>query len=846
MVVPFLALRNAPVLVLALFRHRFRGLCALAALVVLCAGLLLSNAPSQRAGTSGAPAGSTGAQALPAPQAPIGGSNNPVIGASSSDPLHVMRPSTGTSKVVVVHDTKHDISPPLRDVKPLVPSATGQEAPENPLQGGRDTSSGTNIKDPVVQKSVGPFTMPDPIQNFNALSNADNGNRRIAPPDTQGDVGPNHYVQWVNSVFAIYNKQGTKLYGPAAGNTLWTGFGGMCETNNNGDPVTLYDSIADRWLMSQFAVSQGGGGPSYECIAISSSPDPMGTYYRYGFLVSNTQFYDYPKFGLWPDAYYMTDNVFENSAFVGNANFAFDRTRMLAGQPATFQVFTTNYGGLMPSHLTGPTLPPDGEPNFFATVNTPDNFLLWKFHVDWTTPANSTFTGPTVLTTAAFSDTLCGAQRQQCVPQPGTANMLESLTHQIMHRFTYRNMGSYETLLSNHSVSADTQEGIRWEEIRDPNGAPSIFQQGTYAPADGVYRWVGSIAMDHTGNIALGFSASSSTLFPSIRYTGRLVSDPPGTLPQGEGSFQEGGGSETDNHRWGDYSTMSIDPADDCTFWFTSEYFPVTSGREWSTKVSSFKFPNCKSGAAPTATPPPVTATPFPGQCLIQFADVPSSNTFYNYVRCLACHNIVSGYTCGGTNPETDAAEPCNAYNNAYFRYNNHITRGQISKLVSLSAAINDDPGPQVFEDVPGTSPFYAYVNRLANRNFMGGYVCGGPDEPCGPENRPYFRPGRNASRGQLSKIVSNTVGYSEPHTEVTFSDVQTDSPFYLPVQRLASRGAMSGYGCGGINPETGVAEPCDEANRSYFRPGNTVTRGQASKIDANTFFPNCQTPASR
>ncbi|MDQ6692970.1 MAG: S-layer homology domain-containing protein [Chloroflexota bacterium] len=215
-------------------------------------------------------------------------------------------------------------------------------------------------------------------------------------------------------------------------------------------------------------------------------------------------------------------------------------------------------------------------------------------------------------------------------------------------------------------------------------------------------------------------------------------------------------------------------------------------------------------------------------------------------MRCLACRGIVSGYQCGGTNPQTGEAEPCDAQRNPYFRYNNPISRGQISKLVSNSAGFTDDPGAQIYEDVPIGSPFYAFINRLSHRSVMGGYACGvQPDEPCIlPGNRPYFRPSANATRGQLSKIVSNAAGFTDPQSGQTFEDVGPDSPFYLFVQRLATRGVMGGYPCGGVNPETGQAEPCQPGNRAYFRPGNTVTRGQSAKIVANTFFPNCQTPA--
>ncbi|MDQ6693178.1 MAG: S-layer homology domain-containing protein, partial [Chloroflexota bacterium] len=275
----------------------------------------------------------------------------------------------------------------------------------------------------------------------------------------------------------------------------------------------------------------------------------------------------------------------------------------------------------------------------------------------------------------------------------------------------------------------------------------------------------------------------------------------------------------------------------------TSTTRPSTTTRTTSTGTPT---PTTKATAQATDTATPAgTAT----VCPIQFTDVPTSNTFYSYVRCLACRGIVSGYQCGGHNPLTDQLEPCDSNNSPYFRYNNPISRGQISKLVANSAGFSEDPGAQIYEDVPPVTAFYPFVNRLTTRVIMGGYPCGlGPDEPCnGPANRPYFRPAANATRGQLSKIVSNAAGYTEHHSEQTFEDVGTGNTFYIYVQRLASRDVMQGYTCGGANPETGQAERCyPPANKPYFRWANTVTRGQASKIVANTFFPGCQTSAKK
>ncbi|MFL5731609.1 MAG: dockerin type I domain-containing protein, partial [Chloroflexia bacterium] len=465
--------------------------------------------------------------------------------------------------------------------------------------------SNAHITDPVVQSRLAPLAMPTPILNFDGVGNR-NG---VYPPDTNGDVGPNHYVQWVNLSYQIWNKSGTSLLGPNNGNNIFSGFGGACQTTNAGDPVVLYDPLADRWLLSQFT----SANPYGECIAISTSPDPTGTYNRYFFQFSTTVFYDYPHLGVWPDGYYMSANRFNGGS--GSSAIVFDRTSMLQGLTATYQekLISSTQQNALPSDLDGPTPPPAGEPNFFARFSGTNTFQIYKFHVDWTTPANTTLTGPTNITVASFDSNMCGGGRS-CIGQSGTTVGLDAIADRLMHRLSYRNFGDHEMLLANHTVDSNGADvaGVRWYEIRNPNGAPTVFQQGTYAPGDGISRWMGSIAMDRTGNIALGFSASNTSMFPAIRYTGRLVGDPAGTMAQGEGTLMTSGGNQTGTaSRWGDYSAMSVDPSDDCTFWFTTEYLPTSGGAPWQTRISSFKFPSCVAG--PTNTPtrtPTITPTP--------------------------------------------------------------------------------------------------------------------------------------------------------------------------------------------------------------------------------------------
>lgn len=509
---------------------------------------------------------------------------------------------------------QNDVSPPLYTIEPILQPKTGKirEIPLGSivpfLPEGRAPES--DRPDPVVQRFMGGILMPAAAQNFEGVNNV-NG---VYPPDTNGDVGPNHYVQTVNLSFAIWDKTGTLLYGPAATNTLWSGFGGACETSNHGDPIVLYDHLANRWLISQFAVS----GPYYECIAISQTGDPTGSWYRYAFQVSTNNMNDYPKLGVWPDGYYMSVNQFLNgTSWAGVGAGVFERDQMLSGLPARMVYFdvgavSLDYYSMLPADLDG-AVPPAGAPNYFVEADDnswgwpADSLRIWQFHVDWATPANSTFGANTsfdpntVLTTAAFDSDMCSYSRS-CIPQQGTTQGLDAVSLRLMHRLQYRNFGTYQAMVTNHTVDADNTDhaGIRWYELRKTTGDWAIQQQGTYAP-DALHRWMGSIAMDGQGNMALGYSVSSSTTYPSIRYAGRLVSDPANTLPQAEATIITGAGSQTGTAgRWGDYSMMAVDPSDNCTFWYTQEYIQTTGGAPWRTRIASFKFPSCTSG--PTGT----------------------------------------------------------------------------------------------------------------------------------------------------------------------------------------------------------------------------------------------------
>jgi hypothetical protein len=483
----------------------------------------------------------------------------------------------------VLQEVRHDISPPLRDIKPLPRPLGPPEAKEIRLL--HPPRQVRHMADAVMQISTLSKISTTAGLNFDGV--AANGS---APPDTNGSAGTTQFVEWVNTEFAVYDKTGKRLLGPVAGNTLWSGFGGACETNNDGDIIVLYDKLNNRWVMSQLSIT--GGPPFYQCVAVSTTSDATGTFARYAF--QQPGFNDYPKLGIWPDAYYATYNLFDNtgSSFLGARLCAMDGAAMRAGNTATQQCFqlNTNFGAVLPSDVDGTTPPPAGEPAFMLGFdNNLSSLDLWKFHVDFTTPGNSTLTGPTNLAVPAFNEACGGAT---CIPQSGTANQLDSLADRVMYRLAYRNFGSHESLVVNHSITAGSGVGVRWYEIQSPNSNPAVFQQGTFAP-DSSYRWMGSIAMDKAGNMAVGYSVSSSSQHPAIRYTGRVPTDPLGMM-ETEASIIEGSGSQTGAlTRWGDYSSMGVDPVDDCTFWYSTEYIPSNGSFNWHTRIASFKFPGC-------------------------------------------------------------------------------------------------------------------------------------------------------------------------------------------------------------------------------------------------------------
>jgi Carboxypeptidase regulatory-like domain len=450
-----------------------------------------------------------------------------------------------------------------------------------------------------------------------------------APPDTTMAVGPNHIVAWVNSQYAIFNKTGTVLLGPVNGSTLFAGVGGNCQTTNRGDPILQYDRLADRWFLSQFAFSAGTTAPYLQCIAVSTTNDPTGTYFRYSISfgsVSPDGFNDYGKLGVWNDAYYTAYNVFGGSPAGSNTGVALcasDRTKMLAGLTATTLCAPTAfYGGgasFLPADLDGVDLPTDlTRGGVFMRYSTTLNLRMIRLKPNFTTgtvtltdgyggATGSVINFPTGALTLA-----CNGSGGTCIAQPGTANTLDTLGSRLMYRLAYRNRGGVDSLLVNIAADPDgsgtRSSAIRWFEIRNPLNNPAdtvtgkrpfLYQNATYDPGAASDRWMGSVAMNKYGDIMLGYSiANSGTgLKPSIALAGRSQCDTLNTL-QSEAIAQTGTGSQaTGLTRWGDYSTMQIDPSDDETFWFTTEYLAADGTFNWRTRIVSAKFPTTTATA---------------------------------------------------------------------------------------------------------------------------------------------------------------------------------------------------------------------------------------------------------
>ena len=473
--------------------------------------------------------------------------------------------------------------------------------------------------------------LSDPIVSFEGLHVGElvhgNCSRSGVASDDSGAVGFDHYVQVVNTAVAVYDKQGNMLAGPVSSTRFWEnqpdcgGFVGDYAT----DAVVRFDRYANRWIISVPGWGlQGGNLGDGLCVAISQTSDPTGRYDQYAFEVNNVAnglfgfFNDYPKISVFSDAYYAVADPNRIFTGLGNTISAFERAAMLAGNPAPRSVtfflpaprspLQITHSHMLAADLDGRRLPPTHTPEYVVQVQD-SNFgfpagrlQVYEFHVDWNSPSSSTLIPTASLIPEPFNSEVCASGN--CIKQPGVTDKLDSLSYgYMMQRLVYRNFGTYQTLLFNHTVAADgdpshDHAGIRWYELRKPAGERThgpweIYQQGTYAP-DANDRWLGSIGMDVNGNIALGFGVSGHNVYPSLHYAGRRPTDPLGTFPSGDISLIDGDDVQRHDVEFGDYSQMTIDPTDDCTFWYTGTYYPmISTPNDWHTRIGSFRFADC-------------------------------------------------------------------------------------------------------------------------------------------------------------------------------------------------------------------------------------------------------------
>lgn len=486
----------------------------------------------------------------------------------------------------------HDTSPPLKDI------------PEAPLTYSRWRNGFSQFltrqvqfedqyqADPVLQLNMGDRSDAYVFQTWDGVAASG-----FAPPDPTGDVGPNHYMLATNVRFQIWNKTGTSLLGPLNLGTIWSGFPGPWSSSlNDGDPIVLYDEAANRWFIAQFSLPNFPNGPFYIIMAVSQTGDPTGSWHRYGFSYANMP--DYPKFGIWPDGYYMSANAFSSGSlsYVGTYNTAFERSQMLTGAAAQSVTFTGSGAttwSFLPSDWNGATPPPAGSPNYFmqAHDNTwyggSDGVDIYSFSVNWATPGSSTFTGPAFVGSSTFT-LLSGGNT---VPQQGTSQLLANLgENRLMNRLDYRNFGTHQSMVVCLTVNAGSNRaGMRWYEFRKPGTIWVLHQEGTYAPADAFHRWMGSIAINAAGHIALGYSKSGTTMFPAIAFTGRFATDPLGQMTIPEETIYAGSGAQTGLDRWGDYTQMVVDPNGN-NFWYVNQYQQTTGSFNWRTRIANIDY----------------------------------------------------------------------------------------------------------------------------------------------------------------------------------------------------------------------------------------------------------------
>lgn len=709
---------------------------------------------------------------------------------------HSLQAATKTSPSVsapqILTAVKPVLTRPLRTMKVILPSmAPGHHhaepvIPPGPTQGeGVDTARQTT-RGPVSSAPTPTGVSWDGVgvglAGFVPGSN---------PPDVEGRVGATQYMQWNNTSFAVFNKTtGALLYGPAAGNTLFQSLGGVCATHNDGDPVVSYDILSGRWVVSQFVVDGPVGSASHQCIAVSQTQDATGAWYLYDFVTDTVNFVDYPHTGVWPDGYYMSAHVFNSAgtAQIGARVYVFERDKMIAGQPARMQSanLTGLQYGFLPADLDSLTPPPAGEAEFVLGPNPTSRALTssTRVAVTWGVTPTIVLTESTIANTTTTQATCVGGGRA-CVPQSGQASSagLDNINNHFMYRLAYRNNGTQaspqESLLANIVVRGSTaHDAIRWYEFRNAGNStatPTIFQQSTFDP-DVLYRWLGSMAMDKDGNIALGYSKSSSTTFPSIWITGRLATDTGNTMGA-EVQVQAGAGSQDalGGNRWGDYSSMTLDPVDQCSFYYTNEYLKTTGSFNWSTRVASYRFPTCTDapawGTVTGTITSCITGAPIPG------VTVTLSNGFAGATNALGVYSILvpaGSYTATAADPDRNCATASPVSMPVSPTVGGTVTQDfcmtGVSKLDASAVAIDD-------------STSGGNGNSIVNRN------------ECVNLNIPVKNDGCGSETAISATLTTSTAGVTVTQGSATYPDLVIDqtgtnsAPYTISVD--------NGFACG-------------------------------------------------
>jgi hypothetical protein len=651
-----------------------------------------------------------------------------VSAASYAGPRHDLRPVGGVRTA------------PLRQMPAIPPRLAPKPFEREPIRPRPPTDvTGPDLKAQTFAGALVSAPTPTGVSFEGVGAGIPGFNPTFVPPDTNGRVGATQYVQWNNGSFAIWDKTGKLLYGPVAGNTLFQSLGGACATHNDGDPVVAYDILSGRWILSQFVV---GASPdfSHQCVAVSATGDALGSYYVYDFVTDSTNFVDYPKIGVWPDGYYMSGHVFNaaGTAFLAGRIFVFERDKMLQGLPARqLQKDLKTYNGrpqygFLPSDLDSLTPPPSGEAAFVIGPDPVSNKNLdsTRVAVTWGNPPTINLTETRI--SATWSVAPCVGDPSNvhdfnCVPQPSpatTADYLDNLSFHLMYRLPYRNFGDHESLVGNISVKGSPSNpahgAIGWFEFRNAGSStttPSVFQASTFDP-DNAYRWMGSIAMDKDHNIALGYSKSSLSVKPSIFITGRLSTDPLNTLGA-ETTVTAGAGVQIGANpfdRWGDYSAMTVDPVDQCTFFYTNEYYRNQADgddEDWATRIASYRFPSCVD--APAWGTVTGTVTSSPGNVRLSGVLVTLSNGYAAATNANGVYSMLvppGTYTAKAADPDRNCTTASPASANIVV-----TSGGTVTQNFSMSGGSNLESNGVTVDDSSGNHNGVINSNECVNLN---------------------------------------------------------------------------------------------------------------------------------